>query len=203
VATGQVRTTPARLKDPKTRGRFTFNWQIRLVAIGFGLLAAFLDMEWKTVDKYFPKLNKVLHAGFPTTHGDVDYLIGHLQKDLQTLGDPCTDDMTFEQCGARIIANKSVLEDYSQQVSKLDRAWAAEARREPVPEACQVEMNQILAAYKEFDTTERDVLGVLESMDSEEATKRLMPTHNAAEGRDIAAWQAIRRLRKSGACKEH
>ena len=201
MATGQV--SPAQLKDRKTRGRFTFNWQIRLVAIGFGLLAAFLDMEWKTVDKYFPKLNKVLHAGFPTTNGDVDYMIGHLQKDLQTLGDHCTDDMTFDQCRARIIANKSVLEDYSQQVSKLDRAWTAEARREAVPEACQVEMNQILAAYKEFDTTEKDVLGVLETMDSEEATKRLMPTHNAAEGRDIAAWQAIRRIRKSGACKEH
>ena len=120
VATGQVRTTPAQLKDQKTRSWFTLKWQIRLVAVGFGLLTAFLDMEWKTVDKYFPKLNKVLHAGFPTTDGDVDYLIGHQQKDLQTLGDPCTDDMTFEQCRVRIIANKPVLEDFSQQVSKMD-----------------------------------------------------------------------------------
>src|ERR1700744_387022 len=116
VATGQFGMTPAQLKDRKTRAWFTLNLQIRLVGIGLGLVAAFLDLEWKTIDKYFPKLNKVLHAGFPTTNGDVDYLIGHLQKDLQTLGDPCTDEMTFEQCRARIIANQPVLEDYSQQV---------------------------------------------------------------------------------------
>jgi hypothetical protein len=44
---------------------------------------------------------------------------------------------------------------------------------------------------------------LLESMDSEEATKRLMPNYNGASGKDNAAWSAVRRLRKSAACLEY
>jgi hypothetical protein len=199
VETGQLRTTAAQ-QFLKGRSWFTLNWRLRLVAIALGLFAVLLDAEWKTIDKYFPKLNEVLHAGYPTSEGDGDYLMAHLQQDMQTLSDPCTDDMTFEQCRARMIANKPVVGDFIQRVTKLDRAWAAEVRAGNVSEACQAEMNEFLAAYKEFVTTERDVLGVLESMNTEDTTKSLMATYNGAEGRDTAAWQAIRRLKRNSAC---
>ena len=59
-------------------------WKIRLGLIAIGVVWAILDSEWKTIDEYFPKLNEVIHSGTPTSEGDMDYLEGRLQQDMQS-----------------------------------------------------------------------------------------------------------------------
>jgi hypothetical protein len=189
--------------EKEAAGRFHFGWKFRLVAVGIALILTFLDTQWKMIDRYFPRLNEVLHAGSVSSKGDVGYLMGHLRQDMQTLSDPCTDDMIFRECRARMISNKPTVEDFNLRVVKLDEAWIHEIRELSVPQVCQDEMDQILRAYKDYASTENDMLGLLESMDSEEATKRLMPNYNGASGKDNAAWSAVRRLRKSAACLEY
>jgi hypothetical protein len=203
VAIQQFKTTPTQPKDPRANAAVSvgLGWKTRVIAIGIGLLVALLGSQWKMVDKYFPKLNELLHAGSVSSEDDVAYLMGHLKQDLQTLGDPCGDDMNFHQCRDRMIANKPLVEDLNLRVSKMDEAWTAELKDRSVPEACQAEMGKILTAYKNFVSTENQKLGLLDAMDSVDTEKSLMQRYNEVSGQDDAAWGAIRSLRKTDACR--
>ena len=200
MGTQPTNPTTARPQASKAKFRLSFGWKLRLTAIALGLIAAFLDAQWKTIDKYFPKLNEVLHAGAPTSKTDVQYLMAHLQDDLQKWSDPCTDDMTFEQCRARMISYKPVLQDLNLRVNQMSEAWDDEVKESNVPAACQAEMNHFVATYKNFVSVGNEKMGLLESMDSPEATKTLMIRYNGISGREDTAWQAYRQLRKTHAC---
>jgi hypothetical protein len=197
----QFNQAPAQPKPPKAKRAHSTFWKVRLIALFVGLGWACLAANWKTVDKYFPQLNQVLHAGTPTSEDDVQYLMGHLNEDLKTLGDPCTEDMTFRQCRARIIANKPVVEDLNLRVTKLDEAWTTELKENTVPQSCQAEMGKTLTAYKYFVQTENSEVSMLESMNTDEAEKNLMQRYNGISGEDDAAWGVIRDMRKTDACK--
>ena len=200
MATQQFKPTVVPPREAAARS-IGLGWKVRLLVAGIAIFVAFLGSQWKLIDKYFPKLNEILHAGSVTSQDDVAYLMGHLRQDLQTLGDPCTDDMTFHQCRDRMIANKPVVEDLNLRVTKMDEAWASELKENTVPESCRAEMGKILTTYKYFVQTENAKVAMLEAMNTDDAEKSLMQRYNGISGEDDSAWGAIRNLRKTDACK--
>jgi hypothetical protein len=200
VAIDQFNTVKAQPKAPKAKGGIGAYWKLRLLAMAVGLVWALLNMNWKTIDKYFPKLNAVLHAGTPTSQEDVRYLMGHLKQDMDKWSDSCTDDMTFGQCRASLLSNKPVLEDLKLRVSKMDEAWTNELKGSPVPEACQAEMSEIITTYKNYVGIEDNIVALLESMNTPDATSTLMVRYNGLSSQENVAWQAFRKLKKDD-CK--
>jgi hypothetical protein len=198
---GPQYTPPAQPEAPqKTKGGIGLRWKIRLAILGLGVIWAILDSQWKTIDKYSPKLNEVLHSGTPTSEGDIDYLMGHLMEDMQKWSNTCPGQMEFQECRTRLIAKKSVLADMKMRVSSLNDVWVKESGERTVPAKCQSEMNQLLKAYKDYVTAEGEILALVESMDTEAATQKLRARFREASARDDTALDEIHNLKMSNAC---
>ena len=199
-AEGSRYTPPAQPEVSKPKGGMGLHWKIRLAILGLGVIWAILDSQWKTIDKYFPKLNEVLHSGTPTSEGDIDYLTGHLSEDMKKWSGTCSENTGFQECRTRLMANKPVLADMKMRVGALNDAWVKELGERTVPAKCQTEMSQMLKAYKDYVGVEGEIVTLVEAMDSEEAQHKLQPRFSEASDREDTALNELRSLRTSNAC---
>jgi hypothetical protein len=193
-------TPPATPEAPKNTGGISLMWKIRLGLIGAGVVFAILDGNWKTIDKYFPKLNEVIHSGPPTSEGDMDFLTGRLTEDMKTWSGTCTDKMDFQECRTRLVANKAVLDDLRMRVNALNDTWLKETSERTVPTQCQTAMKQLLTAYKEYVRVESSILALLESMDNSDAMKRLQPRFNEVSDQEDAALTLLHDAKMGNVC---
>ena len=202
MATPKLSPTPSKFDAAKGTQRlgFRYGWKIRIIGLVIGLTWAVLDLEWKTIDKYFPKLNDYIHFGTATSHGDIDFLMGRLNQDMKQWSEACNENMTFEQCRAATLANKPVLEDLKLRVNKMEAAWNNELKENNVPQGCQAEMNEVVTTYKNYVKIENDIVAMLESMNTPESSKTLMVQYNGLSSKENEVWQDFRKLKK-GACK--
>jgi hypothetical protein len=191
---------PAKPEAPKKTGGISLMWKIRLGLIGIGIVFAILDENWKTIDKYFPKLNEVIHSGTPTSTGDMDYLGGRLQQDVEKWSEGCPEKMGFQECRSRIIANKPALDDLQLRVTAMNDAWVKEKSERSVPAQCQTEMDQLVAAYKDYVRVEGGILALLESMNSPDAVKKLQPRFSEMSDQEDAALNALHHVKLGNAC---
>jgi hypothetical protein len=158
-----------------------------------------LDSEWKTIDKYFPKLNEYIHSGTPTSEGDVDYLMAHLQQDREKWGQTCPEKIGFKECRTRLIANKPVLADLRMRVTALNDAWGKELGERTVSQECQTQMNQVLTAYKDYVRVESNIVAFMEPMDGKVEQAKLQPL-NLAFDQENKAVNELQNLKASHAC---
>ncbi len=193
-------TPPATYEAPKKSSGIGVGWKIRLSIFGIAIIIGILDNQWKTIDKYFPALNKAIHSGTPTSEGDMDYLVGHLQQDEQTLSEGCTEKMKFQECRTHILANKPALDDLRQRVQALNDAWVKENSERSVPAECQTKMNRLVAALNQYVKVEGNFSILLQSMDSPEATRKLQPTLDEISGQEDAAVNALHEVKMGSAC---
>jgi len=177
VASSQTQTSRPAItyEAPKKTSGFSIGWKIRLVVIGIGALFAILESQWKTIDKYFPSLNKVLHSGTPTSEDDLDYVLAHMNQDIEKLSEACPDQNDFAKCRTFTLAKKPALEDLKQQVQSYKDAWAKEMTEKTVPQACQEGMNGFFVVRTEYIKVESEILSVVQAMDSQGTIKKLLP----------------------------
>jgi hypothetical protein len=199
ISGGAEYTPPAQPYVPKPKGGISLGWKIRLGLIGVGVIWAILDSEWKTIDKYFPKLNEYIHSGTPTSEGDVDYLTAHLQKDMEKWSGVCPEKIDFQECRTRLIANKAVLADMSMRVTALNDAWVKELGERTVPTDCQTQMNQMLTAYKDYVRVESNIVALIEPMEGKVEPSKLQPL-NAAFDQENRAATELQNLKASHVC---
>jgi len=197
IAAGTEYTPPARPDVPK--GGIGVRWKIRLAVIGIGILWAILDSQWKTIDKYFPKVNEYIHSGTPTSEGDVDYLIAHLKQDMEKWGQTCPEGIGFQECSTRLIRNKPVLADLNMRVTAWNDAWVKELGEKTVSHECQAHMNQILTAYKDYVRAESNIVGLVEPMKGE-MDKSKAQALNAAFENENKALSELQNLKASKVC---
>jgi hypothetical protein len=177
VTTTQTSSAPSSVtyEAPKKRSGIGLGWKIRLGIIGVAALFGFLESQWKTIDKYFPALNKTLHSGTPTSESDLDYVLAHMQQDEEKLSEECPDQTNFEKCRAHTLAKKPVLDDLKQQLQSYKDAWAKEMGEQTIPAACQTGMSGFFAAKTEYARVETEIISVVEAMDSKETMKKYLP----------------------------
>jgi hypothetical protein len=199
ISPGAEYTPPAQPYIPKPTGGISLRWKIRLALIGIGVVWAILDSEWKTIDKYFPKLNEYIHSGTPTSEGDVDYLLAHLQEDMEKWGRTCPEKIGFQECRTRLIANKPVLSDLNMRVTALNDAWVKELGERTISQECQVQMNQMLTAYKDYVRAESNIVALVEPMEGKVDESKLKPL-NTAFDQENKAMNELQNLRSSHAC---
>ena len=199
ISTGADYTPPAQPDIPKPKGGIGLRWKIRLGLIGIGVIWAILDSEWKTIDKYFPKLNEYVHSGTPTSEGDVDYLMAHLQQDMDKWAQVCPEKIGFQECRTRLIANKPVLADMSTRVTALNDAWVKELGERTVPNNCQTQMNQMLTAYKDYVRVESSIVALVEPMEGKVEPSKLQPL-NVAFDQENKAVNELQNLKASHVC---
>jgi hypothetical protein len=199
ISAGAEYTPPAQPYIPKPKGGISLYWKIRLGFIGIVIIVGILDNEWKTIDKYFPKLNEYIHAGTPTSEGDVDYLSAHLQQDMEKWAQTCPEKIGFKECRTRLIANKPVLTDLSMRVTALNDAWVKELGERTVPNDCRIQMNQMLVAYKDYVRVEGTIVALVEPMGDKVDQSKVQPL-NAAFDKENKAVDELQNLKSSHAC---
>jgi hypothetical protein len=199
ISRGVEYTPPAQPDIPKPKSGIGLGWKIRLGLIGIGVIWAVLDSEWKTVDKYFPKLNEYIHSGTPTSEGDVDYLSAHLQQDMEKWGQTCTEKISFQECRTRLIANKPILADLSVRVTALNEVWVKEVRERTVSQECQTQMNHILTAYKDYVRVETRIVALIEPIEGKVEDSKLPPL-NAALDEENKALSELQNLKAPHVC---
>jgi hypothetical protein len=199
ISTGAEYTPPAQPHIPKPTGGISLRWKIRLILIGIGVVWAILDSEWKTIDKYFPKVNEYIHSGTPTSEGDVDYLMAHLQQDMEKWEQTCPEKIGFRECRTRLIANKAVLSDLNMRVTALNDAWEKELGERSVSGECQAQMNQMLTAYKDYVRVESHIVALIEPMGDKVEQAKLQPL-NAAFDEENKAMSELQNLKSSHVC---
>jgi hypothetical protein len=199
ISTGAEYTPPGQPDIPKPKGGIGLRWKIRLGLIGIGVIWAILDSEWKTIDKYFPKLNEYVHSGTPTSEGDVDYLMAHLQQDMEKWAQVCPEKIGFQECRTRLIANKYVLADMSTRVTALNDAWVKELGERTVPNNCQTQMNQMLTAYKDYVRVESSIVALVEPMEGKVEPSKLQPL-NLAFDQENKAVNELQNTKASHVC---
>jgi len=199
ISAGAEYTPPAQPYVPKAKGGISLRWKIRLGLLGIGVIWAILDSEWKTIDKYFPKLNEYIHSGTARSEGDVDYLMAHLQQDMEKWGHTCPEKIGFKECRTRLIANKPVLADLRMRVTALNDAWVKELGERTVSQECQKQMNQMLTAYKDYVRVESNIVALMEPMDGKVEQAKLQPL-NVAFDQENKAVNELQNLKASHAC---
>jgi hypothetical protein len=194
--------SPVTYEAPKKSSGISLGWKIRLGFFGLFIVIGILDSQWKTVDKYFPQLNKVIHSGTPTSEGDMDYNIGHLQQDEQKLSEECPDNMKFKECRASILANKPSLADMHQRVQALVDAWAKEKSERSIPAECQRAMDGRLTAYNQYLRAEDKFFALLQSIDPDslEGFKASKARLDEVSGEEDAAVNALRNNKVGNLC---
>lgn len=199
ISAGAEFTPPAQPYIPPPKGGIGLRWKIRLVLIGIGVIWAILDSEWKTIDKYFPKLNEYIHSGTPTSEGDVDYLSAHLQQDMEKWAQTCPEKIGFKECRTRLIANKPVLADLRMRVTALNDAWVKELGERTVPNDCRTQMNEMLTAYRDYVRVEGNIVALLEPM-GDQVDQSKAQLLNAAFDEENKAVAELQNLKSSHAC---
>jgi hypothetical protein len=191
---------PTTYQAPKKSGVIGRGWKVRLAILAVGGVFAILDAQWKTIDRYFPALNKALHSGTPTSEGDVDYLTGHMQQDEQRLSEGCPDEMKFPECRLRILAARPALEDLGQRVHTLRDAWEKERTERSVPTDCETKMNELLLALDRYLKIEDRTFEILQSMDSPETVKKFQPALGAVSGEEDVAVNVLHQVKMGNTC---
>jgi len=199
ISAGAEYTRPAQAEIPKPKSGIGLRWKIRLALIGIGVVCAILDSEWKAIDKYFPKLNEYVHSGTPTSEGDVDYLMAHLQQDMEKWAQTCPEKIGFQECRARLMANKPVLADLTMRVTALNDAWVKELGERTVSNDCQTQMNQMLTAYKDYVRVESNIVALVEPMGGKVEQSKLQPL-NTAFDQENKAVNELQNLKASRVC---
>jgi len=133
------------------------------------VLFVILYSSSQILDKYAPKLNAFLHSGSPTatptSEGDIDYNIGHLQQDRLKLFETFTHKKPFKEWRAEMLATKPLLDDMHQRAQALVDAWAKEKRERSVPVECQKVIDGLLTAYNQYLGAEDKTFALLRSID--------------------------------------
>lgn len=194
--------TPPPPAAASAKGRFSWGWKIRLFAIGAGILVAVLDSQWKTIDKYFPQLNKVLHAGTPTSDADLDYNQEHLIQDAQKVLNACPENTPFKECRAGVLANQAALDDLHQRVQALSDAWVKETGERTVPADCKTAMNAVLNAYNQLLNAEDQEFSALRSInpDSRQSLIDNQGRLDAIAAQEESALQVLRNNKTGQVC---
>jgi hypothetical protein len=190
--------TPPPAQVTKTGGRI--GWKIRLAIIGIAVVVGVLDSQWKTVDKYFPALNKLLHAGTPSSEGDMDYLIAHMQADEKTLSVACQEKMEFNECRLRLLAAKPALADLHDRVRGLSDAWVKEKSERTIPAACLKKMDEFLRVYDQYLAAKDKVFALLETMDTPEHINTTKASFGEAANREDVEAEALHQASVGNVC---
>jgi hypothetical protein len=200
---GSLSTQPATYTPPPAQAPkrgFGIGWKIRLVIIAIALLFGVLDSEWKTVDKYFPALNKLLHSGTPTSEGDMDYLIAHLQEDEKKLSQACEKKMEFKECRQHLLAAKPALTDLHDRIQALSEAWTKEKSERAVPSTCLTRMDEFLRVYGRYLAAKDKLFAQLQAMDTPEHITASKASFAEAAEQEDAAVNALHEASVGNAC---
>lgn len=130
---------------------------------------------------------------------NVDYLMAHLQQDMEKWAQVCPEKIGFQECRTRLIANKPVLADMSTRVTALNDAWVKELGERTVPNNCQTQMNQMLTAYKDYVRVESSIVALVEPMEGKVEPSKLQPL-NLAFDQENKAVNELQNLKASHVC---
>jgi len=186
--------------DQPTKKSSRIAWKIRLAIIGIAVIVGVLDNQWKTVDKYFPALNKLLHAGTPSSEGDMDYLIAHMQADEKTLSEACPETMAFKDCRLRLLAAKPALADLHERVRGMTDAWVKEKSERTIPADCLKKMDEFLRVYDQYLAAKDKVFALLETMDTPEHINATKVSFGEAANREDVEVEALHQASVGNVC---
>src|SRR5207237_2675264 len=89
VAASQTQAAPSSVTYEAPKKTSGIGWKIKLGIFAIAAIFGVLESQWKTIDKYFPAFNKVLHSGTPTSESDLDYVLAHMGQDIRKLSETC------------------------------------------------------------------------------------------------------------------
>lgn len=187
--------------EPQKTGGMRVMWKIRLAVFAIAAVVGILDSQWKTIDKYFPAVNKLLHAGTPSSEGDLDYLFDHMHEDEQKISEVCKDKMAFEACRQNYIAAKPALADLNERQKALTDAWVKEKSERNPPATCVTKMEAHLQAYNQYLAAENRIFAVVEAMDTPEHKKEKQSEINEAAEQEQAAVDMLRKTNMGNECE--
>jgi hypothetical protein len=125
--------------------------------------------------------------------------MAHLQQDIEKWGQTCPEKIGFQECRTRLIANKPVLADLSMRVTALNDAWAKELGERTVSQECQVRMNQMLTAYKDYVKAEMHIVALIEPMEGKIEESKRQPLNTALDEENKATSE-LENLKASHVC---
>jgi hypothetical protein len=180
------------------RMALTLRGKIALILIGLAAFIAVLEESWRPVDRYFPKLNKYLHSGTPSTQSDLEYLVAHFGSDAYRLNKLCLPDnppalrsveeavVFVKDCRAQMLAAKPVLDDLHVRFQQLKAAEAQETAQQSVPPECTNVVERVNRSFESYLALEDRTFAEWQSIDLD-----LTDPHSAkAKG----VGEALRRL---------
>jgi hypothetical protein len=159
-----------------------FRW-IALGAVGGGvLILGILGESWRTLDRYWPRLNEYLHSGTPSTQSDVEYLVAHFLSDAQRLDTLCVTDISslrdendalrfFKECRAQILAAKPIVDDMHARFEPIKTAWANEQKERVVPADCRNAFDTVFLKVGTYLSVWDREIAMFESVDPDSAKR--------------------------------
>ncbi len=166
---------------PTAPKRGSSGWKIWLGFAGIVIVVAVLSEEWRTIDKYFPALNRFIHSATPTTRSDLEYTLVHFGADADQLDALCMTDFSslhnkndmihyMKDCRTKTLAAKPALNDLHEQFQKIKTGWEKKTAEVSVPTECKNVMGRILTCFGNYISVADEEYVLWESTDPSSAT---------------------------------
>lgn len=161
--------------EPSTK-RKPRKWWLRLIlrhpilayVLIIGGTGAILSNYWKTLDRYFPMLNELIHSDV-SDQNDINYQLYKLKQSEHTYSEGiarCDDSKTsLTSCRSAYLASEPALVDIGTRIGKLDSAWQKEVAQGAMPEVCRQAGSREYGALKEWVFEEQRVMAVMKAVD--------------------------------------
>jgi hypothetical protein len=150
------------------------------------------------IDKYFPALNRYIHAGTPTTQSDMEYVLAHLRSDADQLNSLClpfdpsalsTPEkiMAFvKDCRTQTLGARPILDDLHVRFQQFKAAWEKETAERSVPVDCRNFVQRVIATFENYLSVEDQDFEVWESMNLDSSSREELAN---ALHRSAKLWQ--------------
>jgi hypothetical protein len=142
------------------------------IVVLIGIPGLVLSTQWKTVEKYFPKVNDFIHSNVKDDN-DVDYQSYKLRQALdayQKAQAVCdVKETTMAKCREAIIGGEPALEEISERASKLSEGFTNEERARSMPLECRTAGEALFRNYARYVLIEKQVIAQARRLDVKSA----------------------------------
>lgn len=165
----KAKAEPSAKKKPR-------RWWLRLIlrhpifayVLIVGGTGAILSNYWKTLDRYFPRLNELIHSDV-SDQNDINYELYKLKQSEHAYNGGiaiCDDSKTsLASCRSAFLASEPALVDIGARIDKLDSAWQKEVTQRTMPEVCRQAGSREYGGLKEYAFEEQRVMAVMKAVD--------------------------------------